>query len=68
MWKPKAMPPRRPKLVALLEANRARLRVEARRKVRQLLIRHGIDPAVIFADQFEGIAWPKVKIIATGCK
>lgn len=42
--------PRHPRLEQLLEANRARLRVVAKRAARRLLLAHGIDPATLTAD------------------
>ena len=44
----KVIPPRHPRLVALLRANKARLRVMARRAARRVLIKHGIDPDRVF--------------------
>jgi len=49
MWRPKHTPhPRHPRLVRLLEANKARLRALEKRKARRLLIKHGIDPDRVF--------------------
>ena len=48
MWRPKVVQPRHPRLVALLRANKARLKVMARRAARRVLIKHGIDPDRVF--------------------
>jgi hypothetical protein len=39
--------PRHPRLAALLEANRARLRAVERRRARQVLAAAGLDPAIV---------------------
>jgi len=48
MQRPKVVAPRNPRLVTLLRANKARLRVMARREARRVLIKHGIDPDLVF--------------------
>jgi len=38
---------RHPRLTALLAANKARLRVIAKRGARRILLEHGIDPSIL---------------------